>query len=448
MERYARQEAISGWNQSRLTETTIAIIGSGPTAFLSALMAVGMGFGNIVLFGCGPPDGKRIGSMRLLLQSSSKSWATLLRRVNPGVSIYAIQKKASPRLLDRVPGLGGVIIAGNDPDALRLGSEMAENRLLPVVAGGSAGAIGFWGPPEMDSLSLRICGAPEWPLMSQIVAGLLVDEIRKAIMPLTDEAGLTQGRQALALSRLPGLAEPEHRRPFRLQCDGLALIGAGALGTWFGVAAGLLELNLPIHVYDDDTIEETNLNRQVLFFDSVGKPKALILASRLKALFPHMPLNGYGMRIDDGTIEHVPAGLLLAACPDSFGARAFLNGVARDRRAALISGGTSATGGSSTAYVPGHTPCLSCLCDIDRLALQETQTVGCTAQVETSVVTSNAITGALMAWGIREMLSGKVPRGIWEYDGRARSERLGVHSCRPQCTCHMGHGGAMLRRHH
>ena len=132
-----------------------------------------------------------------------------------------------------------------------------------------------------------------------------------------------------------------------------------------------------------------------------------------------------------------PDGALLAACPDSFGARAFLNEVARDRRAALISGSTSATGGSSATYVPGHTPCLSCLSDIDRLAMQETQSVGCTTHVETSVVTSNAITGALMAWGVREMLSGRVPRGVWEYDGRARSERLGVHSCRPQCRCHM-----------
>ena len=326
----------------------------------------------------------------------------LLRRINPEVSVYAIQKKASLDLLDRVPDLGGVIVAGNDADALRLASEIEQSRSLPVVAGGSTGAIGFWGPPEMDNLSLRICGGSEWPLMSQIVAGLLVDEIRKAIMPLADEAGLTRGRQALALSRLPGLSEPEHQRPFRLQCDGVALIGAGALGTWFGLAAGLLDLKLPIHVYDDDTIEETNLNRQVLFFDSVGRSKALVLASRLKALFPHLQLSGYGMRIDAGTIEYVPGRALLAACPDSFGARAFLNEVARDRRAALISGGTSAT------YVPGHTPCLSCLSDIDRLAMQETQSVGCTTHVETSVVTSNAITGALMAWGVREMLSGRV----------------------------------------
>ena len=437
MERYARQQAISGWDQSRLTETTIAVIGSGPTAFLSALMATGMGVGNIILFGAGRGGERRACGMALLLQSTNRAWATLLKRVNPEVSVYAIQKKASLDLLDRVPDLGGVIVAGNDADALRLASEIEQKRSLPVVAGGSAGAIGFWGAPEMDNLSLRICGGSEWPLMSQIVAGLLVDEIRKAIMPLADEAGLTRGRQALALSRLPGLSEPEHRRPFRLQCDGVALIGAGALGTWFGLAAGLLDLKLPIHVYDDDTIEETNLNRQVLFFDSVGKSKALVLASRLKALFPHLQLSGYGMRIDEGTIEYVPGRALLAACPDSFGARAFLNEVARDRRAALISEGTSATGGSSATYVPGHTPCLSCLSDIDRLAMQETQSVGCTTHVETSVVTSNAITGALMAWGVRQMLSGRVPRGVWEYDGRARSERLGVHSCRPQCRCHM-----------
>ena len=190
--------------------------------------------------------------------------------------------------------------------------------------------------------------------MSQIIAGLLVDEIRKAVLPLSNEAGRTTERHLIALSRLPGVCEPEHKRPFRPHCDGLAVIGAGALGTWFGLATGMLGIRLPVHIYDDDTVEETNLNRQVLFFDSVGKSKAIALASRLKALFPSIAINGYGMRVDEGTVEHVPGRALLAACPDNFAVRAFLNGVAGSRRAILISGGTSAMGGSSATYVPGH----------------------------------------------------------------------------------------------
>ncbi len=438
MERYARQQAIDGWDQSRLTEATLAVVGSGPTAFLAALMATAMGFGNVALFGCAQRRESGINSLDVLLRSSNKAWASLLRRVNPEVKIYPLQRRVSAALIGKLPNLGGVIVAGNDVDNLLLARELARETSFPVVAGGAAGAVGFWGVPATDPLTLRVCQHEEWPLMSQIIAGLLVDEIRKVVLPLSNEAGRTTERHLIALSRLPGVCEPEHKRPFRPHCDGLAVIGAGALGTWFGLATGMLGIRLPVHIYDDDTVEKTNLNRQVLFFDSVGKSKAIALASRLKALFPSIAINGYGMRVDEGTVEHVPGRALLAACPDNFAVRAFLNGVAGSRRAILISGGTSAMGGSSATYVPGHTSCLSCLTDIDRLAIQETHTISCTVHVETSVVTSNAITGALMAWSVRELLAGNVPEGIWEYDSRARTDRIGVHSTRPQCRCHLG----------
>ena len=54
MERYARQEAIPGWDQRRLSEATTAIAGNGPMALLTALMAAAMGFGRLVLIGAGP----------------------------------------------------------------------------------------------------------------------------------------------------------------------------------------------------------------------------------------------------------------------------------------------------------------------------------------------------------------------------------------------------------
>jgi len=58
----------------------------------------------------------------------------------------------------------------------------------------------------------------------------------------------------------------------------------------------------------------------------------------------------------------------------------------------------------------------------------------CGAQAEASVVTSNAITGALMAWMLQEMVDSRLRRGVWEYDGRARDTRVGVHSVRPPAT--------------
>lgn len=88
-------------------------------------------------------------------------------------------------------------------------------------------------------------------------------------------------------------------------------------------------------------------------------------------------------------------------------------------------------------YAPGATCCLACLMDIEGLARRESEARGCARVAEASVVTSNAIVGALMAWAVRDLFAGKVRAGIWEYDGQAEGARLGVHSVRPPCSCHL-----------
>ncbi len=201
------------------------------------------------------------------------------------------------------------------------------------------------------------------------------------------------------------------------------------------MALGLSQAQTEVHIYDQDDIDETNLNRQVLFYKAVGQPKAPVLAARLQQLFPKMKLCGYGLAIDERSSQHLSAPLLVA-CPDNFAVRALLNDVACSRQKTLVNDGTSAMGGSCMTYAPQHTACLSCRLNIDELAQQERQARSC-AQVEASVVTSNAITGALMAWKTRELGAGKVKAGIWEYDGRGRGVRVGVHSPRPPCGCHL-----------
>lgn len=126
-----------------------------------------------------------------------------------------------------------------------------------------------------------------------------------------------------------------------------------------------------VHLFDGDIVEETNLNRQVLFFGAVGRPKAPTLAGRLQRLFPRTDWAGYGMVVDRLSCPHVGDNDVLIACPDSFAVRAFLNDVARLHHQPLLSGGTSASGGSCAAYVPGNTPCLACLIEVDRLAQRE-----------------------------------------------------------------------------
>jgi hypothetical protein len=152
---------------------------------------------------------------------------------------------------------------------------------------------------------------------------------------------------------------------------GVTVIGAGALANWFGLSLGL-SLGLAGSRRDK--------------------------ASRLRGL------------------AQTP---VVASCPDNFEVRCLLNDWVRGSGGrVLVNGGTSAWGGSSMTYAPGTTCCLSCLMDIEGLARRESEAQGCGRVVEASVVTSNAIVGALMAWAVRELFRHRrVRAGIWEYDG-------------------------------
>ncbi|MFC1526391.1 ThiF family adenylyltransferase [Candidatus Latescibacterota bacterium] len=433
--RYARQQAVEGWDQERLQQAAIAVAGTGPTAFLCSLMATAMGFGRIVLLGVDSRETKDARREEGDPLRAPRSWPEALRRINPEVRVYACHLPLTESLAGKLPALDGVIVAGNGLPARKAGYRLAQEAGMPVVAGGAAGACGIWGVPRVDRLALRLHGREETPLLSQVIAALLVEELRKALMPLTGEAGRSRGVNLVALAAGTGARRRQVALP--AQRPRLALVGAGALGTWFGLALGWSGLPAEMEIFDDDVIDETNLNRQVLFHDAVGQPKAPVLAARLQKLFPRLQVSGYGMRADEESAADLCEAPVLVGCPDNFEARALLNRLARTHRRVLLSGGTSATGGSCSLYEPGCTSCLSCRMRIDELARSEQGPQSCGQVHEASVVTSNAITGALMALSYRHLLRQWSLAGTWEYDGTVRNRRIGLRSVRPGCRCHL-----------
>ena len=96
-------------------------------------------------------------------------------------------------------------------------------------------------------------------------------------------------------------------------------------------------------------------------------------------------------------------------------------------------------GGSCLLYETGYTACLSCRLRIEQLAEREAGPQSCARQAQPSIVTSNALVGALMAWLLHERLStGRAEAGMWEYDGRPQHTRLSLHPEWPACQCHRG----------
>ncbi|WP_166996575.1 ThiF family adenylyltransferase [Paramicrobacterium fandaimingii] len=84
--------------------------------------------------------------------------------------------------------------------------------------------------------------------------------------------------------RLPELGEPGQRRLFAAR---VGVLGAGGLGSpvlLYLASAGVGTIG----IVDDDVVDASNLQRQVIFSSAdVGKPKAGVAADRIRSLSPH-----------------------------------------------------------------------------------------------------------------------------------------------------------------
>jgi molybdopterin/thiamine biosynthesis adenylyltransferase/TusA-related sulfurtransferase len=146
----------------------------------------------------------------------------------------------------------------------------------------------------------------------------------------------------------------------------VAIVGAGGLG---GPAAlGLAAQGFPIRLIDDDRVELSNLQRQVLFtMRDLGLPKIEVLRRALLARHPAADVEVRAARLS----SDVDADALLDGCAlavdatDDPGARFRVNDWAlRHRRWAVI-GGLARFTGLVVPVGPGFGPCFRCLFEAD-----------------------------------------------------------------------------------
>ena len=89
----------------------------------------------------------------------------------------------------------------------------------------------------------------------------------------------------------------------RLRAARVLVVGAGGLGSpalIYLAAAGVGTLG----VVDDDTVELSNLQRQVLFGTAdLGAPKVTSAAAALARLNPHVAVEPHALRLDAGNAD-------------------------------------------------------------------------------------------------------------------------------------------------
>jgi len=150
----------------------------------------------------------------------------------------------------------------------------------------------------------------------------------------------------------------------KLSRSKVAVIGLGALGT---VSAGTLARAGVGHLklIDRDFVEESNLQRQVLFDEddaALTLPKALAAVEKLKKINSGITYEALVEDVNYRNIEELIAGMdLVMDATDNFETRFLLNEACIKNNIPWIYGACVAGSGLTFTVIPGKTPCLTCL---------------------------------------------------------------------------------------
>lgn len=128
---------------------------------------------------------------------------------------------------------------------------------------------------------------------------------------------------------------------FALQSKSVAVIGMGGIGSLAAhnlAGAGIGSL----HLFDFDTIELTNFNRQILYTaDDLGKPKSESAANFLRNKFPGIRIDSYNVNFDIETSD-LDGFDLIVICGECYGF--YSKPHILDRKNVIRSGYAGATG--------------------------------------------------------------------------------------------------------
>ena len=140
------------------------------------------------------------------------------------------------------------------------------------------------------------------------------------------------------------------------------IAGAGGLGSpvsLYLAAAGVGRLRIA----DPDTVDESNLNRQILHPESrLGENKAVSAKKTIEAANRDCKVTALPEKIDDtSALRLIGDAELIVDCLDNFEARYVLNRAALSLGIPLLHAAVSGYSGQLTLVIPEKTPCLSCI---------------------------------------------------------------------------------------
>ncbi len=148
----------------------------------------------------------------------------------------------------------------------------------------------------------------------------------------------------------------------RLKSSHIFIAGAGGLGSPVAIYLAVAGVGT-ITVVDMDTVDQSNLNRQILHTDrDIGKKKTVSAIAKLREYNPDIIINAIDTTI---TAENI-LGLVgqadgIVDAMDNYPVRYLLNRVALEKKVPFFHGAIRGFYGQATTIIPGKTPCLECI---------------------------------------------------------------------------------------
>jgi len=189
-----------------------------------------------------------------------------------------------------------------------------------------------------------------------------IDAWGKAGLPLELPAGLDESQQ-VRYSRHVLIPEIGVQGQKRLLDAQVLLVGAGGLGSpaaLYLAAAGIGRLG----IVDDDVVDESNLQRQVLHSTAeLGESKVESGARRLQGLNPDVEVVSYGERLTAENIDGIlrESWDVVVDGADNFPTRYLLNDASVWHGVPVVHGSIFRFEGQATVFAPGRGPCYRCL---------------------------------------------------------------------------------------
>ncbi|MEN6610624.1 MAG: HesA/MoeB/ThiF family protein [Methanoregulaceae archaeon] len=140
------------------------------------------------------------------------------------------------------------------------------------------------------------------------------------------------------------------------------IAGAGGLGSPVSIYLAVAGVGT-ITIVDNDVVELTNLNRQILHRDrDMGRKKVASAEEKLREINPDIAVNAIDATIGEENVENLVGNAdVIVDAMDNYPTRFLLNRTAIRKNIPLVHAAIRGLHGQATTVIPGKTPCISCL---------------------------------------------------------------------------------------